>query len=102
LREPNIEDELLDPYNPKSIWAYMWFSDEELKPKRRRKKRNTNQAFHKQLLNSRGLRFLKPIQAAWQWLSSGQLRQSSTVTSGRSFPQTSLTHLFITSLIRKG
>jgi hypothetical protein len=39
LREPNIEDELLDPYNPKSIWAYMWFSDEELKPKRRRKKK---------------------------------------------------------------
>jgi hypothetical protein len=37
---PNIEDELLDPYNPKSIWAYMWFSDEELKLKRRRKNKN--------------------------------------------------------------
>jgi len=36
--ESNIEDELLNPYNPKSIWAYMWFSDEELKLKRRRKK----------------------------------------------------------------
>jgi hypothetical protein len=34
-----MEDELLDPYNPKSIWAYIWFSDEELKLKRRRRKK---------------------------------------------------------------
>jgi hypothetical protein len=40
--EPNIVDELLDPYNPKSIWAYMWFSDEELKLKRRRKNKSNN------------------------------------------------------------
>jgi len=38
----NIVDELLDPYNPKSIWAYMWFSDEELKLKRRRKNKSNN------------------------------------------------------------
>jgi hypothetical protein len=49
LREPNIEDELLDPYNPKSIWAYMWFSDEELKLKRRRNNKNANQTINKRL-----------------------------------------------------
>jgi hypothetical protein len=34
-----LEDELLDPNNPKSIWAYMWFSDEELRLKRKKRKK---------------------------------------------------------------
>jgi hypothetical protein len=33
-----MDDELLDPQNPLGMWAYMWFSDEEVRPKKRKRK----------------------------------------------------------------
>jgi|YelNatPaOPRAMG01_1025707.scaffolds.fasta_scaffold54927_3 hypothetical protein len=34
-----MDDELLDPHNPLSMWAYMWFSDEEVRLKKRKRKK---------------------------------------------------------------
>jgi hypothetical protein len=34
-----MKDELLNPHNPKSIWAYMWFTNEVVKLKKRKRKK---------------------------------------------------------------
>jgi hypothetical protein len=36
-----MEDELLDPNNPLSIWAYMWFTNEEAKLRKKKRKKQT-------------------------------------------------------------